>query len=330
MAGADDLRRRGARVAVAQQHRRHRAQRHLLAREQLVVEHADGVERVVEQRRGGAQGVAREARQRRRGRAAARHVADDRQPAAVHRDRVVEVAANPVLVARRAIQRGRRPAGHARQAAGQQARLQRAGDVRALGIQARVLDRRPGPPRELLGERDVGIVEAPARFRADQRQRAEDLTAGGHGDDDPAAQADAAQQLEMLLVLRRRGEHLVGDVVADLRDPVAQDLGGAAGSVDRRRVALADAAGERDLLGIDVGDGDGAQEAVAVGHAHRAPVGELGHRELGDLLQRALVVQRRGQQLARARSMRCVSSARLTSVRSSITLTTSLMAPSAS
>ncbi len=301
MAGADELRRRRAGVAVAQQHRGDRAQRHLVAREQLVVERADRVERVVEQRRGGAQRVARQAGQRRRRRAAARHVADDRQPASVDRDRVVEVAADPVLVARRAIQRRRRPAGHARQAAGQQARLQRARDVRALGVQARVLDRRAGAARELLGERDVGLAEAPARFGADERQRPDDLAGGRHRDDDRAAQADAAQQLEMLGVLGRGGEHPGGHVVDDLGLAVAQDLGGTGGRVDRRRVALADAPGEGDLAGVDVRDGDGAQVAAAVGHAHRAPIGQLGHRQLGDLLQRALVVQRRRQQLARAR-----------------------------
>ena len=103
----------------------------------------------------------------------------------------------------------------------------------------------------------------------------------------------------MLVVLGGRREHLLGDLVDELRPPVAQDLRRAGGRVDARRIALADAPRERDLLRIDVRDGDRADEAVAVGHAHGAPVGELRNRELGDLLQRALVVQRRGQQLAR-------------------------------
>ena len=67
-----------------------------------------------------------------------------------------------------------------------------------------------------------------------------------------------------------------------------------------RRIALADPARERDLVGVDVGDRDRADEAAPVGHAHGAPVGELGDRKLGDLLERRLVVQRRCQQLAGA------------------------------
>ena len=297
MAGADELRRRGARLAVAQQHRGHRAQRHVLAREQLAVEHADRVQRIVEQRRRGTQRVARQTGERRRRRAASRHVADDRQPAAVDRDRVVEVPADPVLVARGPVELRRGPAGHVRQATGQQARLQRPRDVRALGVQARVLDRRAGAPRELLGERHVGLVEAPSRLGAGERQGADDRSPRRHRDDDAAAQADAAQQLEMLLVLGGRGEHRFGHVVDDLRLAVAQQLRRPVRGIQRRRIALADAARERDLLGVDMGDGDGAHEAVAVGHADRAPVGQFRDGEVGNLLQRALVVQRGGQQL---------------------------------
>jgi len=263
-----------------------------------VFERADRGERVVEQLRGGAQRVAREARQRRGLGAAAGDVTDERQPAAVHLEDVVEVAADPVLVARRAVERCDLPARDLRQATGQQPGLQRVRDVRALRVQPRVLDGRARAPRQLLGERDVGVAESPAGFGADQAERADVVAGGAHRHDQRAAHADAEQQLPVLVVLGDRGEHLVRDLVDDLRRALLDDLGGPRRGVGARGVALADAARERHLVGIDVRDGHRADVPVPVGQADRAPVGELRDRELGDLLERALVVQRRGEQRA--------------------------------
>ena len=99
----------------------------------------------------------------------------------------------------------------------------------------------------------------------------------------------------------RRLEQLVGDVGDQLRVAVAQHLRRAALVARAARVALAVAAREGDLLGIAVGDRDLLDDAVAVGHAHAAPVGERGHGEVGDVLQRALVVQRGRERRAGAR-----------------------------
>ena len=173
MAGADDLGGRAAVVARAAAPRRPSTATSARARSSSSLSDADRVERVVEQLRGRAQRVAREAGERGRLGAAAGDVADEREPAAADGERVVEVAADPVLDAGRAVERRDPPAGDVRQAAGQQARLQRARDVRALGVQARVLDRGAGAPRELLGELDVGRAEAPRRLGADERQRAD-------------------------------------------------------------------------------------------------------------------------------------------------------------
>ena len=74
---------------------------------------------------------------------------------------VVEVAADLVELAGGAVARGDLDARDLGQRVGQQRRLQRVRDPRALGVQARVFDRRAGAPPELLGERDVARAEAP-------------------------------------------------------------------------------------------------------------------------------------------------------------------------
>ena len=110
-----------------------------------------------------------------------------------------------------------------------------------------------------------------------------------------------AQQLALLGILDRRLEQLVGDVGDQLRVAVAEHLRRAALVAGAARVALAVAARERDLLGVAVGDRDLLDRAVAVGHAHAAPVGERRHGEVGDVLQRALVVERGRERRAGAR-----------------------------
>ena len=68
----------------------------------------------------------------------------------LHRERVVEVAADPVLLPRRPVERGEREAGDLRQRGRQQRALERAGDRRALAVEPRVLDRDAGAPPDLL------------------------------------------------------------------------------------------------------------------------------------------------------------------------------------
>ena len=107
-------------------------------------------------------------------RSLAAHVADHEPPRAfVDLEHVVEVAADLVALAGRLVPRGDARAGDRGQRRRKQARLQRARDVVAFGVQARVVDRQPGTARELLGEREIGRAEATARSRRHERERAE-------------------------------------------------------------------------------------------------------------------------------------------------------------
>jgi len=197
-------------------------------------------------------------------------VADERHPAAAHSEDVVEVAADPVLVAGRPVQRADLPARDPRDPSGQQSDLQRARDVRALRVEARVLDRGAGAARELLGELDVGRGEAPPRLGADQAQRTE--VAAGRGDrhGQPGCHPHVAQQLEVLVVLGRRDEQVVADLVDDLRDAVADRCGDARRRVGARRVALADPPRERDVAVVDAGRLGDAPSLLAASSAKRS------------------------------------------------------------
>jgi hypothetical protein len=114
--------------------------------------------------RAGAQRVAGERGDGGRLRALAGDVADHHRPLLRRaREDVVEVPADLVELARRAVAGGQHGAGDLGQPRRQQARLQRVGDVGALGVEARVVDRGGRAPGELLGELDVDLLEQPAR-----------------------------------------------------------------------------------------------------------------------------------------------------------------------
>ncbi len=64
------------------------------------------------------------------------------------------------------------------------------------------------------------------------------------------------------------------------------------------RVASAQAPRERDLVRLEVGERRQLERPVRPGQVDRAPVGERGDRQLGDLLQRGVEVERRAEQPA--------------------------------
>jgi hypothetical protein len=133
-------------------------------RPQRPVEQLEVLARVHEPQRRRAQRVARQRRERRGLGALAGHVADDHRPHAVGgAEGVVEVAADLVLLAGGAVARGELEAGHVGERGREQAALQRLGDVRALAVEPRVLDRERGAAGERLGEPGVVGREAAAR-----------------------------------------------------------------------------------------------------------------------------------------------------------------------
>ena len=230
--------------------------------------------------------------------ALARHVAHDRHPPAGDREDVVEVAADARRLARGAEARGDRHTGDLGQPRRQQRVLERARDQHALAVHARVLDRHAGAPPELLGELEIHLVEPPAGVagRA-QRDRADDPLAGDERDDQRRQRADAPQRGELGEVARGRAQQRVVDARVELRPPGRHHVGRAHGQLALARVpADHEPVADAPAL-LDVGGGHALQPAALVGQVDRAPVGQLGDRRPGDLLQRDLGVQRRRKQL---------------------------------
>jgi hypothetical protein len=137
---------------------------------------------------------------------------------------------------------------------------------------ARGLDRGRGAPGELAGQ--LGVVE-PERARGQERHRA---------DCEIAADQRHAQG--------RRHAELAQPLVAD----VADDLRLARAEHDRRAVRVRGAHGE-----VRGHRGHAAQLAARLEDVDGAAVGEAGDHELGEALERLLVVRRGAQDLARAR-----------------------------
>jgi hypothetical protein len=282
-----------ARVAAlgAQQHDRGRAERHLAALAQVLVEARKSHRRRADQAPRGAQRVARHRGQRRRLRPTPHDVADHRHPAGRRREDVVEVAADVDLPGRRHVQAADRPARHVGETWWEETALQALGHLAELGVQPGVLECGSGTAAELLSEAEVGLAEAAARLRADQRDGADGPLPGGHRDDQDRAHPELADQLALLGVERRGLQHLVGDLRDQLRAAGADHLRDALGVVEPCRVALLVAPGPLDHGRIAVEDGHRLERA-GTENRDRAPVRELGNQQLGDSLQCLLVVER--------------------------------------
>jgi hypothetical protein len=104
------------------------------------------------------------------------------------------------------------------------------GNVGALREQAGVVDRGPRSGGELLGEQHVVGVQRPALLIA-ERERPKDAFPGLQRHRHSRTKPHAAQQLEMLIVLRDGGQQLVGDLRVDLRMPGSNDVRDADGSL---------------------------------------------------------------------------------------------------
>ena len=103
----------------------------------------------------------------------------------------------------------------------------------------------------------------------------------------------------MLVVGRDRAQPLVGRL-DQLRLAGAHHVADPRGHVDPQRVALAQRPQQRQPGRVAVGHRDPLQEPVVARDLDRAPVGELGHQQLRDALERAPVVGRVREQLAGA------------------------------
>ena len=168
-----------------------------------------------------------------------------------------------------------------------------------LAVEAGVLDSDRGARRELPRDLEVGVPEQAVAL-GNERERAERAVADGERNADPAAQLDRGEDLRGLRV-RRRG----------LLEPLARNLGheGGLSRPDHRRDAAAVVdVGARSApqllrpagaLGIRVRDDEPLDLAAGTEKVDRAPVAERRHRERADALERALEVERGGEDRGR-------------------------------
>ena len=195
----------------------------------------------------------------------------------------------------------------------------RAIDERGL-VQARVLDRGRGAQREVLDEPEVHLVEPPARLGDTNEITPSTRSRSRIGTSIAERRPTERMSSRCSASARRLDEHLVGDLRIQLGDPVAQHAvdarcrcAGRAGSAPASRAPARPAPGRR-------GRPRRARARAVAGEVDRAPVGDLRHRQPGDRAQRLLQSSESAStRLASARN-RCASSARLSSVMSSITL----------
>ncbi len=178
-------------------------------------------------------------------------------------------------------------------------RVEQALEPDALAEQAGVLDRRGRPTGEALGECDVVRLEAPAAVAADQGQDADDPAAGDQRDRDVGAERQRPEHLAMAVVAGRRVDHPGRDVGHVLRAPGPQDRRHAARRVGIGRVRLLRLDRERHEARVAMSDRDPARDALLARELDDAPVGEHRDGEIGDGLDRALVVERRPEDLGR-------------------------------
>ena len=252
--------------------------------------------------RRGADRVARQRRHRRGLRALAADVADDREPVVLgRREEVVEVAADLVLLARRPVQRAGLDARDLRQQRRQQRGLQRLGDLGAGAVEAGVLDRGGRAQREVLGEPQVGVGEAPPRLRADERDHAEDAVAHAHRDhhrrghaERPGSAAGARRPARP-----RRSARPGCRARAPTRPSAAR--GGRRGRrAGRRDSAPRSPAAHLTFAGSKCATATRSSSPAASpsrSTAHQSAM--TGHRELRDRGQRGLVLERVGERAAR-------------------------------
>ena len=105
----------------------------------------------------------------------------------------------------------------------------------------------------------------------------------------------------MLVVLGGLDEQLVGDLLVELGLAGPDHVGRARRGIGVDGVALAKLARQPHQVGVDVGGCDVPQPLVFVREIDRAPVTELADRQVGEILQGGIGIERAGEELARGR-----------------------------
>ena len=262
-------------------------------RQQFAVERFQGDYGIAGEGAGGAQRVAGVGGHGRRLGTAAGDVADHHHPAPGDAEGVVEVAADLVLGAGRAVHRGDGPAGDVRQRRRQQAALQGRGDLRPfalaaleIGEQAGVVERQRHTTGEDAGEVGVVRAEAPAGVANADGQHPRRPPAGSQLDGDRRAHAEGEQELQILLVVGDIAQVGLGNPFEEMRLLPGRRGGVSQALLERRR-----AFGEPPLNRLRpraVDPHRGAANPLSLEHVDRAEVAELRHEDVGDRLERLL------------------------------------------
>ena len=166
-------------------------------------------------------------------------------------------------------------------------------------VEASVLDGEGRPGCEVARQRDVlGLEPTVRRQRRRQRDRTDRAPADGQRHAHVREDLKVADGLEHHRIRDPGAKHLVGQVLDDQRLAFADDRTDPGGVVDPRGLEL-----EQALRGPEVrrlpGERERADRAVRLEQVDRAVVRDGRDREIGDLLDRVLEVERGGERGAR-------------------------------
>ena len=162
----------------------------------------------------------------------------------------------------------------------------------------RVLDGRSCACGEVDRERDVASLEHPPAFGRGEPDRAEYLPGDGHRGTHPGTELELAEEVDLLLVARRREEAFLVDDrdkagLPGTGDAVRPDRGARVGGV--LRAQLLD---ETRPLRVAMGQGEGHEVAIRVEQIDGAPIRHRGHDQVRDLAQGRGAVEGRPEDAA--------------------------------
>ena len=173
-----------------------------------------------------------------------------------------------------------------------------------LAVEARVVDRDGCAPRQVHGEVEIVLVVEPSRICRDKHERAEGSAGGGQWDDHRRLHPELVQDPVVLRILRRRDEELVRDRSVERGLTGPNDARGSFRLVRLRGVELLRPLSPDCLGRILVHDLEPSEPAVVFEDVDGIPVCEVRNEERGELGEGRLVVERRGEPLARFREHR--------------------------
>ena len=179
-------------------------------------------------------------------------------------------------------------------------RARRVGAALGLTEETCVVDGDRGAARELDRQCEVGFRVRRVRLGRDQRQRAQRPAPRNQRHADGRLQPELVDDPPQLLVVADRlVQQLLREFGEEFGLPGAQHVRHSRRRVRVGRVAVLQLVGPAHLVRVLVRDREPLDLAVRADHVDRAPVGKARDAQLRDLPEGVVVVERRGEQLAR-------------------------------